>query len=364
METKVVAFYLPQYHEVTENNKWWGEGFTEWTNVKNAKSLFEGHYQPIVPLDKNYYDLMDVRTQRWQTKLALKYGVDGFAYYHYWFDGKLLLQKPAENLLRNIDIKQQFFFFWANHTWYKTQKGMKSILQEQVYGGKDDWIKHYEYFRSFFKDNRYMKIYGKPILGIYIPEEIPDYSDMIQLWKKLACEDGFGGIYIVESCNSPKEIERAKKRKCADSILVRQPNCALEIARSTNKMMGIKKYERKFCRKLHLPYLEKYTYEYIMQLEKDVVNCINSSQDKDISFCISSGWDNTSRHGKYGQVIVGADPYLFGDTLKNLWEKSLKIGSPLLFVNAWNEWSEGMMLEPDEKYMYGMLEQIKKVKGC
>ena len=131
---KKFAFFLPQFHEIPENDKWWGKGFTEWTNVKNARSLFKGHVQPKHPLNDNYYNLLDKSTVEWQTKLMNQYGIDGFIYYHYYFTGKLLLEKPAENLLKWKDIPQNFFFCWANHTWNRSWEGKTDILLEQKYG--------------------------------------------------------------------------------------------------------------------------------------------------------------------------------------------------------------------------------------
>ena len=158
------AFYLPQFHETKENNEWWGKGFTEWTHVNGAKSLYKGHRQPIAPLDKNYYDLMNKESVEWQTSLMHQYGVDGLVYYHYYFRGQKLLEKPAENLLKWTDIDQPFFFCWANHTWYQAINGVKKVLREQTYGTQEDWDDHFQYLLPFFRDDRYEKIDNKPVL--------------------------------------------------------------------------------------------------------------------------------------------------------------------------------------------------------
>ena len=149
---KVIAFYLPQFHSIPENDQWWGQGFTEWTNVKKALPLFEGHNQPRIPLNKNYYDLMDDEVKISQAKLAKKYGIFGFCYYHYWFkNGEKLLEKPAEQMLQNKDVDLPFCFSWANENWSRNwDGGNQEIIKEQDYGDKSDWEKHFQYFLPFF----------------------------------------------------------------------------------------------------------------------------------------------------------------------------------------------------------------------
>ena len=159
---------MPQFHAIPENDIWWGEGFTEWTNTKAAKPLFRGHYQPKEPLKDNYYSLLDSKTQEWQASLAKKYGIYGFCYYHYWFHGKLLLEKPMENMLKNKKVDIPFCISWANETWSRTWSGQeREILIQQDYGNKSDWLKHIEYLVPFFKDSRYIKIDNKPLMLLY-----------------------------------------------------------------------------------------------------------------------------------------------------------------------------------------------------
>ena len=162
---KIIALYLPQFHEIPENNEWWGKGFTEWTNVKTAKPSFKGQYQPRIPLNNNYYNLTDVRAQEWQAKLAKEYGIYGFCYYHYWFEGKMLLEKPAEIMLKNLSVDMPFCFCWANHTWLRAwaDKSNRTLIK-QTYGTEEDWINHFNYLLPFFKDERYIKEDGKPIM--------------------------------------------------------------------------------------------------------------------------------------------------------------------------------------------------------
>ena len=167
---KIIAFYLPQFHCFPENDAWWGTGFTEWNNVRSAQPLFKNHNQPRVPLDNNYYDLTETENLRWQAHLAQKYGVYGFCYYHYWFNGKLLMEKPMEQMLSDKEIQLPFCICWANENWTKAwAKRSKEVLIAQNYENKEDWKKHFEYLEKFFKDKRYIKCNGKPLLVICRP---------------------------------------------------------------------------------------------------------------------------------------------------------------------------------------------------
>lgn len=351
MKTKIIAYYLPQYHEIQENNNWWGKGFTEWKHVSEAVPLFKGHIQPKIPLNDNYYNLMDKETIEWQTKLSHKYGIYGFAYYHYWFDGKLLLEKPAENLLNWDDIPQKFFFFWANHTWYRAKDGKKDILIEQTDGGKNDWINHYHYMYKFFKDDRYIKINNMPVIGIYNPAEFKNFDAMIRCWRKLALDDGFSGIYIIEN---KIKVGQRKFSKESNSMVCRQPLVAIN-------QYNLKFYKRvlRKIKKIFMPIPknpEKIEYSVISALEK---NYVPNNHIKEF-LGISVGWDNTPRHNNFGQVFINQTVEKFDETLKHLLEVSEKKGNELFFINAWNEWAEGMYLEPDQLNGYSYLKIIKK----
>jgi len=199
---KIIAFYLPQFHAIPENDQWWGQGFTEWTNVKKAKSLFEGHYQPRIPANKNYYNLMDPGTIEWQINLAKQNNIFGFCYYHYYFEGKKLLEKPLENLLRRKDLDFPFCISWANHNWTRTWDGKeKKILMKQGYGNEKTWHEHFQYLLPFFQDKRYIKINNKPIFIIFWSSQFDKIDEMIELWNHLAKENGFDGMYFIEMLN-------------------------------------------------------------------------------------------------------------------------------------------------------------------
>lgn len=198
---KVIAFYLPQFHETPENNEWWGQGFTEWNNMKAAKPLFEGHNQPRIPLNNNYYNLLDEKTLEWQTKIAKEHGVYGFCCYHYWFGSKMLLEKPMEIYLKDKNCDLPFCFCWANETWTnawaaETESDRKTLIKQE-YGDKEEWERHFQYLLPFFKDERYIKEGNKPLFVIYRPQYITELSARLAYYNKRAQEEGFDGLVFV-----------------------------------------------------------------------------------------------------------------------------------------------------------------------
>ena len=196
---KLLAFHLPQYHEIPENNEWWGQGFTEWTNVKRGRSLYPGHYQPRVPLHKKYYDLSEKNAIRTQTELAKKFGLYGFCFYHYYFNGKKLLEKPVENY-KNEPHDFPYCFAWANQsfarTWYG-KDGNNQLLLEQQYGEEEQWREHFDYLLPFFKDPVYIKVNNKPMFLIYLTQDFKKCNAMIRKWNEWAQKEGFEGVYFV-----------------------------------------------------------------------------------------------------------------------------------------------------------------------
>lgn len=353
MSIKLISYYLPQFHEIKENDEWWGKGFTEWTNVKKACPLFPGHVQPLKPLNQNYYNLLEKDTVEWQTRLMNKYGLYGMAYYHYWSKGNMLLEKPAENLLKWKEINQKFMFFWANHNWIKSVNGKKTVIWPQEYGGQEDWEKHYNYLISYFKDDRYIKVNNAPVFGIYIPSDIQKLSEMQEYFIKRAKKDGFSGIFFIESLNLTQSRIIGENTSAA---VVRQPNLAFEHYMNKNIL---KRINRKFHSIFSLSYLCKYNYEKYIESEYFTNKLMLSDIHGKSVYCgMATGWDNTSRHGRRGQVILGKNPDIFQDELKKLIKLSKEKESDFIFINAWNEWAEGMYLEPDEYNGYLYLEKI------
>lgn len=350
---KTLAMYLPQFHRTPENDEWWGEGFTEWTAVRGAESLYEGHNQPRVPLNKNYYNLMEYNTMAWQAKLMKKYYVDGMCIYHYWFaNGKRILEKPADNLLQWKDIDMPFCFCWANETWSRTWKKLydanvwstvyeskrtnkeSGILLKQSYGREKDWEEHFQYLLPFFKDERYIRLDGKPVFVIYKPSKIHSFWSMKNFFDKLAKNNGLSGIYIIGM--------EADWNIGLDAVCIRQPYYAM--AESEKK---------KFI--LQLQSLTTYSYDELWEVIQR-----KQSNLEPTYLCGFVDYDDSPRKGKEGSVVSGSSPEKFYSSFKKLYEKSLMLGREFIFVNAWNEWGEGMYLEPDEKNGYAYLESLAK----
>ena len=207
MSTKILAMYLPQYYEFEQNNRWWGKGFTEWTNVRGSKPLFKGHRQPRVPYKSNYYCLLDKSAIYQQAEYAKNYGIYGWCIYHYWFEGIQMMEKPMEVLLENSDIAINFCFSWANHTWTKAPgKRDEKILIKQTYGDESDWKKHFEYLNRFFRDARYIKINNCPVLVLYNAVDIDCWNKLQPFWDNLAKETGWNGIYYISTLKSDADI--------------------------------------------------------------------------------------------------------------------------------------------------------------
>lgn len=351
---KIIAWHLPQFHSIKENDEWWGKGFTEWTNTKKAKPLFKGHIQPKEPLNKKYYNLLEKDTMIWQNNLSKEHGIYGFCYYHYWFNGKLLLEKPLENLLNWKDIPQKFCLSWANEPWARTWDGQnKKVLMPQTYGNEKEWENHFNYLLKFFKDERYIKVNDKPLFLIYRTENIPRCNEMINYWNKLAQQNGLKGIHIIETLNS---FQHDSKCKDSDGVVYMEPMLSLK-ENIQNRSLLIK-IRDKIKNNLISPY--KYDYQKIWNyiLSRNYQKIKN--KDQYLGAFVS--WDNTARKGKKGVVITGSTPKKFEECMKKQIENTKKINSEFIFINAWNEWAEGTYLEPDIENKDEYLKVIKKIQ--
>lgn len=362
---KVIAFYLPQFHCIPENDKWWGKGFTEWVNVKKAKPLFDKHYQPRTPMNKNYYNLLNNDVLEWQVKLANQYNIYGFCFYHYWFSGKKLLEKPIEKFLNNKNLNTHFCLCWANESWTNVwANGNASVIMEQKYGTKKDWKNHFDYLLSFFKDERYITNNNKPLLVIYRPELIDCLEEMLDYWNKLAIESGFDGIEYAY-----QNVSYALSKKCNNSLfdyaIEYQPNWALALQKETKLQLLKKNILLFFEKKLNINLREKIQiFSNLKIVEYDEIwnSIIKMKPRYDISVPGAFvDWDNTPRKGNRGLVINHASPEKFEKYFIQLTKKAQnEYKKDMIFIFAWNEWAEGGYLEPDEKNKYGYLEAIKK----
>ena len=368
----IIAFYLPQYHAIPENDKAWGKGFTEWVNVKNAKPLFDGHRQPRVPLNENYYNLLDVNVQRWQVEIAKKYGVSAFCFYHYWFNRKMLLEKPLEQFRDTSDIDMPYCLCWANEPWTKAWVSKENeVIMPQKYGGEDEWIDHFNYFLTYFKDERYIKKDNKPFLVIYRPSDIPCLEPMLKCWRKMAVENGFAGLDIAfQTINL--DMEKDKRRDLFDYDIEYQPSYAQMDTESFNFPI-LRKMKRKIDSVLmgrkggktidihQAIYKNRIKNGNMMSYDK-LWNAILSRKPIDDK-CIPGAfvdWDNSPRKGNSARICSGANPEVFRKYMTEQVRRAKEIyHKDMIFIYAWNEWAEGGNLEPDTDYKYGYLEGIK-----
>lgn len=354
-DVKILAFHLPQFHSFPENDAWWGEGFTEWVNVKKAKQLFPSHNQPRVPLNENYYCLLEESAIRWQMDLAREYGIYGFCYYHYWFDGKLLMEKPLE-MMRKMENRLPYCFCWANEPWTRAWDGKTStVLMPQRYGGEKEWEEHFQYLLQFFQDSSYILVEGKPVLVLYRTNDIPNCEEMIAYFDKRCKENGFAGIYLVEEKNS---FQNSICCKNADAILNFEPMYTLKYERSFFSRVVDKLYN-KYFNKIHNNKMLVYSYDSawkrILKRKSDAPEGKREFRGGFVD------WDNSPRKQERGMVVLGATPEKFQYYLGKQMELAREEGSEFVFINAWNEWAEGTYLEPDTCNGYGYLEAIRKL---
>lgn len=349
-KTRILAMYLPQYHRTEENDLFWGEGYTEWTAVKNAKPLFEDHCQPRIPLHDNYYDLTDKSTMEWQAKLAKEYGIDGFCFYHYWFGkDRKVLEKPAENLLKWTDIDLPFCFCWDATTWARTWSAVgdrnawnvldenkrsesdDGVLIRQEFGDEDWWRIHFYYLLQFFADDRYIKVDGKPVF-LFMNNAIPHFERMIPFWRETARKEGLPGLYLVtlhhyvEGCDAviPWMRFQAAGRK-------RKAGCALE----------------------------SYSYD---EVWKNYLLQTQSGKVKKLWHGVVQ-YDDTPRRGEKASLYEDVSPVKFQKYFAALYLKSIQDQNELVFADAWNEWGEGNYLEPDSRNKYDYLKAVQNVTG-
>lgn len=355
----VIALYLPQYYETDYNNEWWGKGYTEWTALKKAKPLYPGHNQPRIPLNNNYYDLSDKETIRWQMDLAKQYGIDGFAIYQYYSCGSKLLEVPTEIIRDNPTLKLPFFLFWANESWRKAWFGQdNTIVWEQKYGVESDWKQHFDYCLAFFKDERYIKINNKPVYAIYHPGEMPNQQRFIEAWNKWAKDEGFDGIYFVKTIGG-KDLSG---KGCFSATVRREP-----VYTMTHDENLIQKTYR-IIRGRSINFINKY---YLMPRNRGYLrglksydkiwNKILKRKDEDESVLLGCfcDWDNSPRKSYNSNIMHGATVEKFKKYFSFLYGKACRCKTPMIVINAWNEWAEGAYLEPDMTNGYGFLEAIK-----
>lgn len=359
-KARVLAFYLPQFHPIPENNKWWGKGFTEWTNVTKAKPLFKGHHQPNLPSDLGFYDLRVSETREAQAELAKEHGIEGFCYWHYWFSGKRLLERPFIEVLKSGRPDFPFCLGWANATWTGIWYGVpEKILIKQDYPGIKDYEQHFYSILGAFVDNRYITVDGKPVFLIFHPIELPNPLEVTDIWRKLALKSGLKGLYLI-GINSDKwnPKEYGFDACCVDyfpSVISRIDKLNKGfVEKVLKKLFGNSCQNKIFWNNKSKPAI--YSYKQVIRY------AYHNNQYKDYQYpYVMPNWDNTPRSQGNGVVFKDSTPYLFGKHFEHAislvkereWEKKI------VFIKSWNEWAEGNYLEPDYRFGRAYLEEIK-----
>ncbi|MCR8894221.1 glycoside hydrolase family 99-like domain-containing protein [Bacteroides sp. ET336] len=367
-DTKIIAMYLPQFHCIPENDEFWGKGFTDWVTVRKAKPLFEGHKEPKVPLNDNYYDLSVKEHVAWQAKIAKENGIYGFGAYHYWFNNeKNLLTKPTETIRDNKDIDINYFFVWDNCLWKrswsnvsgnawspiadeeqtKEQRKGPQVLIPYILGEEPDWENHYNYVKTHFKEDRYIKIDGKPVFCIINYGK--DIQRMCDFWDKLAKKDGYPGMHFIFKFS--QYIKYPQNTFCYNY----EPHSA-----AWNTPSTVQRYINFAKRKLGINF-RYLTYDYD-KIWKKMIKYYSNSCPKNVYPGAFINYDDSPRRGNKGsRLFTGFSVDKFHKYLKELYSIARQNNKEFIFLTAWNEWGEGAYLEPDNENGYKYLEAIKSI---
>jgi hypothetical protein len=377
---RLIAFYLPQFHPVPENDRWWGKGFTEWTNVAKARPLFRGHYQPRIPADLGFYDLRVPETRVAQAALARAAGIEGFCYWHYWFAGKRLLERPFNEVLKSGEPDFPFCLGWANQTWSGTWHGAPNrILIEQTYPGREDSTRHFHALLQAFHDPRYIRVRGKPLFVIFNPSELPRPSEFIELWQSLAQENGLPGIHFVAHVAFHDQPYDHRSigfggALAADAYGVHHTNVwqrslawygvqngqssALKSSLLQPVALGRAAYliaQKYFRRLLSKPRV----FEYAEAIRYFLTNV---GPETDSYPCVLPNWDHSPRTGSRAIIMHNSTPDLFRVHLRQALRlvAGRSFEDRIVFVKSWNEWAEGNYLEPDLRFGHQYLDVVRE----
>lgn len=376
MRARVIAYYLPQYHPIPENDRFWGKGFTEWTNVAKAKPLFRGHVQPNIPADLGFYDLRLAEIREEQARLAREAGVEGFCYWHYWFgNGKKVLDMPFNEVLKSGKPDYPFCLGWANHSWTtKTWEKGKSFVSEtmifeQLYPGDEDYIAHFYDVLPAFQDHRYITVEGKPLFVIFDPDALEDATHFMGLWNCLAKENGLNGVYFVGRCDALPTMNSSNLRKI-DSLTKPRYDAMLERGFDGINSVTLKYAEFKATGVIHKAIhsvlrkyfegivLDKYRYDDIM------ANIVTPEDYCDRIYPqLTPRRDRSPRAGRKAMIYYNSTPEGFRIAAEKAVQcvEQRDMDHRLIFLNAWNEWGEGAYMEPDIQFGHGYIDVLSEV---
>lgn len=352
--SRLIAFYLPQFHPIPENDAWWGKGFTEWSNVGKSVPLFKGHYQPHIPADLGFYDLRVPETRIAQAELAAQYGIEAFCYWHYWFEGRRLLERPFNEVLKSGAPNFRFCLAWANESWSRRWLGEeKEILIKQGYSDQDD-LNHIHWLMEAFADPRYVRVNNRPLFMIYRPTDLPNPNKTMDVFRKECVRAGMPEPYLIGANAHSSAVD--SKTLGFDATLAFKPELG-----ALPGFMDDRATWRKFRRNLKFgarsPKLKLYGYGYAQKVMAAV------RRPFPMIPTVLVGWDNTPRRGENAIIVTNSDPDIFERVLAGVVDsvQDQPAGERLVFVNAWNEWAEGNHLEPDLRFGHAFLERVRRV---
>lgn len=352
MKVRAIAFYLPQFHPIPENDEWWGKGFTEWTNVGKAKPLFWGHDQPKVPADLGYYDLRLSEVRSEQAELARSAGIEGFCYWHYWFgNGRTLMETPFQEVLKSEKPDFPFCLAWANHSWYNktwNKSGEDRLLIKQEYLGEQDYESHFFSLLPAFKDQRYIRVNDRPIFFIFQPLDDPNISLFIKKWNDLACLNGIKGIYFIAISKSTNITEN----------LYHVGYSAISL-----DMLSLAFFNRSLLRKIGFRCLRTlFGIPKIISYDEYIKFFSNFfPKNRKLIPTVVPNFDHSPRSGKYAPVVVSSSPSKFKKLLTIALSEEYLNDEKIVIIRSWNEWAEGNYLEPDSKFGREYLDVLKEV---
>lgn len=355
-KARLIAYYLPQFHPIPENDEQWGKGFTEWTNIGKAQPLFKGHYQPFLPTELGYYDLRLPEIRKQQADLAREYGIEGFCYWHYWFGGKRLLDMPFNEVVKSGEPDFPFCLCWANHSWSAIWVGdAKKIIIEQTYPGVDDYTKHFYELLPAFKDKRYITVNGKLLFSIFAPNAIPDCKEFIDLWQRLAVKEGLDEFHFVGFGVDESELQKlgfsASTMQSPHPLISKLP---ITFKDKIAYRLFKKSYNDWKSAIKNKPRIFEYA-----DLLKVALKLKYAEHEYPVAL---PNWDHSPRSGKKAFILQNSSPSLFKMLVNHCISGVIKrpFENRIVFLKAWNEWAEGNFLEPEAKFGRGYLEAIKE----